>query len=109
MQIIYRIFTKNTVKNYVKNWMFYPVNIVPDTIIIFLEHEGEQGFQVDTMTMLPNPAITQLTSQAGLYHISTNLEIQRVAEQLYFHNCETEAKSIKNFIVQLGPKDQSEH
>ena len=47
--------------------------------------------------MLPNPAITQLTSQAGLYHISTNLEIQRVAEQLYSHNCETEAKSIKNW------------
>ena len=77
--------------------MFYPAKIVPDTIIVFLEHEGEQGFQVDTMTMLPNPAITQLTSQAGLYHISTNLEIQRVAEQLYFHNCETEAKSIKNW------------
>ena len=49
------------------------------------------------MTMLPNPAITQLTSQAGLYHISTNLEIQRVAEQLYNHNCETEAKAIKNW------------
>ena len=47
--------------------------------------------------MLPNPAITQLTSQAGLYHISTNLEIQRVAEQLYNHNCETEAKAIKNW------------
>ena len=75
--------------------MFYPANIVPDTIIVFLEHEGEQGFQVDTMTMLPNPAITQLTSQAGLYHISTNLEIQRVAEQLYFHNCKLRQNQLK--------------
>ena len=47
--------------------------------------------------MLPNPAITQLTSQAGLYHISTNLEIQKVAKKLYEANCATESKAIRNW------------
>lgn len=49
------------------------------------------------MTLLPNPAITQMTSQAGLYHISSNLELQRVAEELYRANCETEQKAIRNW------------
>ena len=70
---------------------------MPDTVIIFLEDPKSKGFQLDQMTMLPDPAITQLTSQTGLYHISTNLEIQRVAERLYQANCETEAKAIKNW------------
>ena len=38
-----------------------------------------------------------MTSQTGLYHISTNLEIQRIAKKLYHANCATEAKSIRNW------------
>ena len=55
------------------------------------------GFNLDPMTILPNPAITQLTSQSGLYHISSNLELQRVAELLYQANCQTESKAIRNW------------
>ena len=49
------------------------------------------------MTIIPNPEITQMTSQAGLYHIASNLELQRVAELLYKSNCHTEHKAIRNW------------
>ena len=74
---------------------------MPDTIIIFLE-DGQSGFNLDPMTILPDPRITQLTSQSGLYHIASNLEIQRVAEILYQSNCKTESKAIKNWQNMLA-------
>ena len=73
------------------------VTLVPDTVIVFLEDSTQHGFQVDTLTLMPDPGLTQITSQSGLYHISTNLEIQRVAQLLYEANCATEVKSLKNF------------
>ena len=75
---------------------FHLLFSVPDTIIIFLE-EGDTGFHLDPMTIIPNPEIIQMTSQAGLYHIASNLELQRVAELLYKSNCQTEHKAIRNW------------
>ena len=67
---------------------------MPDTVIVFLEDTTQHGFQVDTQTLMPDPGLTQITSQSGLYHISTNLEIQRVAELLYQSNCAAEVLSL---------------
>ncbi|MEE2954775.1 MAG: hypothetical protein VX780_01445 [Pseudomonadota bacterium] len=64
---------------------------------MFLESDKDKPLNLNPLTVLPNPAITQLTSQTGLYHISTNLEIQRVAKKLYQANCKTESKAIRNW------------
>ena len=69
---------------------------------MFLEKDTDKPMNLNPLTVLPNPAITQLTSQTGLYHISTNLEIQKVAKQLYQANCATEAKAIRNWQAILA-------
>ena len=75
---------------------------MPDTVIVFLEDTTDHGFVVDTQTLMPDPGLTQITSQSGLYHISTNLEIQRVAELLYQSNCAAEVKALKNWQTLLS-------
>ena len=87
---------KQKIQRIILSSTFVVLSSVPDTIIIFLE-EGDTGFHLDPMTIIPSPKITQMTSQAGLYHIASNLELQRVAELLYKSNCQTEHKAIRNW------------
>ena len=78
------------------NHLAYSTNI-EDVIVIILKH-GQEGIKTNETFGLSQPHLMSYKSQVTAQFINSNQRIENMAEKMYKSQCDTEIKTIRNFL-----------